>query len=158
MVEDKEFRQDLLYRINTVEMKLPSLQQRLDDIPLLVEHFSIIYRKKYHKENLTIKPAVLEKLKTHSWAGNIRELQHATERAIILSEGNSIDSIDQFVSRTVKAVDHSEPRTMDEMERDFILSSLDQNQGNVTKTAEVLGLTRTAMYRRMKKHGIYSSN
>ena len=154
MVESKEFRQDLLYRINTVEMKMPSLQQRMGDIPLLVKHFSNIYIKKYHKENLVIKPVVFEKLKTHAWAGNIRELQHATERAIILSEGNSIDSVDQFVNRTVKAVDHSESRTMDEMERDFILTSLDQNQGNVTKTAEVLGLTRTALYRRMKKHGI----
>lgn len=154
MVENKEFRQDLLYRINTVEMRMPSLQDRIDDIPLLITHFVNIYGKKYHKENITVKPAVLEKLKTHSWAGNIRELQHAVERAIILGEGDMIDSVDQFVNRTVKTINHSEPRTMDEMERDFILGSLDQNQGNVTKTAEVLGLTRTALYRRMKKHGI----
>lgn len=154
MVESKDFRQDLLYRINTVEMRLPSLQDRTDDIPLLVEHFVGIYSKKYHKGNISVKPSVLEKLKIHSWAGNIRELQHAVERAIILNEGNIIDSPDQFISRMVKTASQTEPRTMDEMEREFILNSLDQNQGNVTKTAETLGLTRTALYRRMKKHGI----
>lgn len=154
MVEEKEFRQDLLYRINTVEMRLPSLQDRVDDIPALVNHFVGIYGKKYNKENMTIKTSVFEKLKVHSWAGNIRELQHAVERAIILSEGNTIDSPDQFINRMVKSASHTEPMTMDEMERDFILNSLEQNQGNVTKTADILGLTRTAMYRRMKKHGI----
>jgi len=154
MVERKEFRQDLLYRINTVEMRLPSLQNRSEDIPALVNHFVGIYGKKYHKENMMVKPSVFEKLKAHAWAGNIRELQHAVERAIILSEGNTIDSPDQFINRMVKSTSLTEPMTMDEMERDFILSSLEQNQGNVTKTAEILGLTRTAMYRRMKKHGI----
>jgi len=154
MVEHKEFRQDLLYRINTVEMRLPSLQNRSEDIPALISHFVEIYGKKYHKEKMTVKPSVFEKLKVHAWAGNIRELQHAVERAIILSEGNTIDSSDQFISRMVKTTSHTESMTMDEMEKYFILNSLEQNQGNVTKTAEILGLTRTAMYRRMKKHGI----
>ena len=154
MVESKDFRQDLLYRINTVEMHLPSLQDRLDDIPSLVAHFVTIYAKKYHKGNVVVKPAVLEKLKTHAWAGNIRELQHAVERAIILSEGNIIDSSDQFISKMTIAPPQIEPQTMDEMERDFIIGSLVNHQGNVTKTAETLGLTRTALYRRMKKHGI----
>ncbi|UII20134.1 sigma-54-dependent transcriptional regulator [Fulvivirga ligni] len=155
MVAEQTFRQDLLYRINTVEIRVPSLRERREDISLLADHFLKIFSHKYHKKGIKIATSTLEKLKSYPWPGNIRELQHAVERAVILSETDSIDSIESFIS-----VPHhpssllAEDKTLDEMERDFILQTLERNNGHVTKTAKVLGLTRTALYRRMNKHGI----
>ncbi|ELR70092.1 Two-component system response regulator [Fulvivirga imtechensis AK7] len=155
MVYEQKFRQDLLYRINTVEIRMPSLKERIDDIPLLVEHFLRVYAKKYQKHRLKVNEQILEKLKNYHWPGNIRELQHAVERAVILSEEDTINSIESFISPT--ATTHrplTQPKTLDEMERDFILQSLEEHNGNITATAKTLGLTRTALYRRMNKHGI----
>ena len=156
MVYEQRFRQDLLYRINTVEIRLPSLKERIDDIPILVEHFLKVYRKKYFKPQLTISESTSEKLKKYHWPGNIRELQHAVERAVILSDQDEIDTIELFINAASgqRVMTGSASRTLDEMERDFILESLELNGGNVTKTAQTLGLTRTALYRRMNKHGI----
>lgn len=155
MVYEQQFRQDLLYRINTVEIRMPSLRERIDDVPLLVEHFLNIYAKKYQKGGLKVSLQTLEKLKSYHWPGNIRELQHAVERAVILSEENVISSIESFITPTTTTHFRSgQPKTLDEMERDFILQSLEENNGNVTATAKALGLTRTALYRRMGKHGI----
>ncbi|MBL6447913.1 sigma-54-dependent Fis family transcriptional regulator [Fulvivirga sp. 29W222] len=155
MVYEQKFRQDLLYRINTVEIRIPSLRERIEDIPLLVDHFLSIYSRKYHKPGLSINKHTVEKLKNYHWPGNIRELQHAVERAVILSEGDTINSVESFISPTTSI--HrvpSQAKTLDEMERDFILQSLEENNGNVTQTAKNLGITRTALYRRMNKHGI----
>lgn len=155
MVAEQTFRQDLLYRINTVEIRVPALRERREDVPLLVDHFLKIFSAKYHKPNISISSATLEKLQGYPWPGNIRELQHAVERAVILSDTLHIDGIGSFIT-----VPHTpEPvmtgdKTLDEMERDFILHTLERHQGNVTKTAQALGLTRTALYRRMNKYGI----
>lgn len=155
MVFEQKFRQDLLYRINTVEVRLPSLRERIDDIPLLVRHFLQVFRKKYQKPALEIHDGTLKKLQGYHWPGNIRELQHAVERAVILSDKDKIDSVELFINTaTSSKAPTSQARTLDEMERDFILESLEQNHGNVTQTAKALGLTRTALYRRMNKHGI----
>ncbi|MCG8388204.1 MAG: sigma-54 dependent transcriptional regulator, partial [Cytophagales bacterium] len=155
MVFEQKFRQDLLYRINTVEVRLPSLRERIDDIPLLVRHFLQVFRKKYQKPALDIHEGTLKKLQGYHWPGNIRELQHAVERAVILSDKDKIDSVELFINTaTSSKAPTSQARTLDEMERDFILESLEQNHGNVTQTAKALGLTRTALYRRMNKHGI----
>lgn len=155
MVYEKSFRQDLLYRVNTVEMRLPSLRERIDDIPLLTNHFLKTYSRKYNKGNITVGSNIFDKLKNYPWPGNIRELQHAAERAVILNDNQKIDSIDQFVNTMPgKIRTLQQPRTMDEMEKDFIFESLEFNNGNVTQTAKSLGLTRTALYRRMKKHGL----
>lgn len=155
MVQEQKFRQDLLYRINTVEIRMPSLKERQDDIPLLTEHFLAIYAHKYHKKGLTASHQTLEKLKNYHWPGNIRELQHAVERAVILSEESTIKSIESFITPTTSTKKiETEPKTLDEMERDFILQTLKENDGNVTATAKVLGLTRTALYRRMNKYNL----
>ncbi len=155
MVHDQQFRQDLLYRINTVEIKLPALRERSADISLLTDHFLRAYKKKYLKPELTVSHGVMEKLRKYNWPGNIRELQHAVERAVILSDQHQISSIELFINSNIPThVNVGSNKTLDEMERDFILESLAKNQGNVTKTAKVLGLTRTALYRRMNKHGI----
>ena len=152
MVEAGEFRQDLLYRINTVEIALPPLRDRKGDIEILSYFFLEIYRKKYQKKELTISEKAIRKLDSYSWPGNVRELQHTVERAVILSEGAQINDVDILVEREL--TDPGSPTTLDENEKIFILKTLEANRWNITRTAQVLGLTRTAMYRRLKKHGI----
>jgi DNA-binding NtrC family response regulator len=155
MVFEKKFRQDLLYRINTVEIRVPALRERSEDIPLLVDHYLSLYGKKYKRPGMKIDKAVLQKMKKYSWPGNIRELQHAVERAVILNEEKNIQSAELVLNAmTSKPKQETTPRTLDDMEKLFILQSLDENEGNVSQTAIALGMTRTALYRRMKKHGI----
>ncbi len=156
MVANSDFRQDLLYRLNTVEIHLPPLRERTHDIPLLLNHFIDIYSKKYQKPLITVTESVINKLKKYPWPGNIRELQHATERAIILAETRTIDKVELFVNEpeTRMSINDSPAQTLDEMEKVFIQKSLRENDGNVTGTAKQLGLTRTALYRRLNKYGI----
>jgi DNA-binding NtrC family response regulator len=155
MVYEKKFRQDLLYRINTVEIRVPPLRERPDDIHLLTEHFLNLYGKKYKRPGMKIGKTVLQKMKKYFWPGNIRELQHAVERAVILSEEKVIESPELIINAgSLKPKQDAPPRTLEEMEKVFILQSLDDNNGNVSQTALALGMTRTALYRRMKKHGI----
>ncbi|SKC48467.1 sigma-54-dependent transcriptional regulator [Ohtaekwangia koreensis] len=155
MVFEKKFRQDLLYRINTVEIRVPSLRERIEDIPLLAEHFLSRYSQKYKRPGMKLDKAVITKLKKYHWPGNIRELQHAIERAVILNEGKIIESAELLISGVIHTPRKEvQPQTLDEMEKQFIVQSLQDNQGNVSNTARALGLTRTALYRRMKRHGI----
>lgn len=155
MSVDKKFRQDLLYRINTVEIRIPSLLERSDDIPLLAEHFLNVYGKKYKRPGMKIDKGVMAKMKKYYWPGNIRELQHAIERAVILSEEKVIQSAEMLIGvNNFQPKKETQALTMDEMEKQFILQSLDENESNVSQTAKALGMTRTALYRRMRKHGI----
>jgi DNA-binding NtrC family response regulator len=155
MVSEKKFRQDLLYRINTVEIRIPPLRERPDDIPLLADHFLQMYSKKYKRSGMKLDKMVIHKMQKYGWPGNIRELQHAVERAVILSDDKVIHSPELLISaNNIKAKGESSPKTLDEMEKLFILHSLDENNGNVSQTALALGMTRTAFYRRLKKHGI----
>ncbi|HLT74681.1 MAG TPA: sigma-54 dependent transcriptional regulator [Ohtaekwangia sp.] len=155
MVVRKTFRQDLLYRINTVEIRVPPLRERPEDIGPLVEYFLNRYAQKYRRTGLRLEKSLITKLRKYSWPGNIRELQHAVERAVILNEGKLISSAELFIHGGHQPRNSvTEPRTMDEMEKQFIRESLNQHDGNVTNTARTLGMTRTALYRRMKKHGL----
>lgn len=155
MVAEKKFRQDLLYRINTVEIRVPSLRERADDIPLLINYFLHRYGQKYRRPDIRIDKAIINKLKKYAWPGNIRELQHAVERAVILNEGKVIQSAELLISNAAMPVKkESQPVTLDEMEKQFIQQTLGGHQGNVSNTARTLGMTRTALYRRMKKHGL----
>ena len=155
MIAEKEFRQDLLYRINTVEIRVPPLREREEDIPLLADYFLKSFCKKYKKPLLTIEKSVMIKIQKYHWPGNIRELQHAIERAVILNDGKTIQSADVLISGVNKNQKTAlEARTLDEMEKHFILQSLDEQAGNVSQTAKKLGLTRTALYRRMRKHNL----
>ena len=154
MVFDKKFRQDLLYRINTVEIRVPSLRERADDIPLLAEHFLARYAQKYKRPGMKLDKTVLSRLKKYAWPGNIRELQHAVERAVILTEGKVIASEGLLTGGAPRPLATAAPQTLEEMEKVFIQQALANHQGNVSTTARTLGLTRTALYRRMKRHGI----
>lgn len=155
MVYENTFRQDLLYRINTVEIRVPALRERIEDIPLLMGHFMNLYAKKYKKTPLRIEPSVLAKLKKYDWPGNIRELQHAVERAVILSDGQVISSPELFLSQ-VHTPQKNTARTLslDEIERNYLRELIEKNQGNISKVAKELGMTRPALYRRINKYGL----
>lgn len=155
MVYEKKFRQDLLYRINTVEIRVPSLRERAEDIPLLLDYFLQRYAAKYKRNGIRVDKSVINKLKKYPWPGNIRELQHAVERALILNDEKVIQSPELLINdmNPIPKKDTG-PMTLDEMEKQFIHQSLMENGGNVTDTARALGMTRTALYRRMKKHGL----
>jgi DNA-binding NtrC family response regulator len=154
LVEKEEFRQDLLYRINTVEIHLPPLRDRTGDISVLADHFTKIYAKKYKKKISKISPQAHKKLNGYSWPGNVRELQHAIERAVIMSENNTLDTEDFILSSQHKKQSDFdfENYNLDQIERKIINKVLKQHQGNITKAAKDLGLTRTSLYRRMEKH------
>ena len=154
--EDK-FRQDLLYRINTVEIHLPPLRERSGDIPLLAEHFLSIYKRKYNRENLLLEPETLKRLENYSWPGNIRELKHSIERSVILCEGTSLKPADLFLKAPqTKSSEEEEFNTynLEEIEKRIIRKALLKYEGNISKAANELGLTRTSLYRRMEKHGL----
>ena len=156
MVQEKKFRQDLLYRINTVEIHLPPLRDRAEDIPLLVEHFLAKYGLRYHKPHVEVPQATLKKLQHYGWPGNVRELEHAVERALILSEDNILQPEDFFLtsSVTIEESNFNVESKLGEVEKGVIQKALAKHNGNVTQTAKELGLTRTALYRRLEKYGL----
>jgi two-component system, NtrC family, response regulator HydG len=157
MIMENAFRQDLLYRINTVEIFLPPLRERLDDIPVLADHFLKSYANKYRKHFKGFKSSALQLLQHYSWPGNIRELQHAIERAIIMSEGDELDSRDFFflsAKPSPEKITASNTYNLDEVEKNMIQKAIDKNGGNISKAAKDLGLTRASLYRRLEKYGL----
>ena len=156
MVGDSTFRQDLLYRMNTVEVQLPPLRERQDDITQLADHFVNIYCEKYRKPPKKIAASTYKKLQKYSWPGNIRELQHAIERAIIMSEGNSLTPDDFFflVQKQDSGSEAVDNFNLDEVEKNVILKAINKHAGNISKAAKELGLTRASLYRRLEKHGL----
>jgi DNA-binding NtrC family response regulator len=156
LVQDESFRQDLIYRINTVEIHLPPLRERVSDIPLLADHFLGIYSKKYRKKIKSINADAMKKMNQYQWPGNVRELQHALERAVIMSDSDILESDDFLLTTRSDKVAEIEIDTynLDEVEKNIIVKVLKQNQGNVSQAATILGLTRTSLYRRMEKYGL----
>lgn len=157
MVKEGKFRQDLMYRINTVEINLPPLRERIGDITLLVEHFLQVYCKKYKLTNKRLSPNTLRRLEKHNWPGNIRELQHAVERAVIMSESNVLEPHDFFLSNPEDDKDDSfmpSNFNLEETERMLVRKVIDKHGGNISKAAKELGLTRASLYRRIEKYGL----
>lgn len=155
MVNKGTFREDLLYRINMLEINVPPLRDRKEDIPLLAHYFLRKYSKKYHKEKLRLSHNTLNKFQKYHWPGNIREFQHTLERAIILSEGNilKISSISSDYNLQ-RPGEKKDSLNLEDMEKQYILKALSKNKGNVTKAAKDLGIARTALYRRLEKYGL----
>lgn len=153
MVADGSFREDLLYRINTIHIEVPPLRERSEDIVLLAQFFLQKYASKYAKPNLTIDSDALAKLSSYSWPGNIRELQHAIEKAVILSVGERITSED-FSFSSPAAPSASFAGTLEEMEQRLIAQSIERNGGNMTAVACELGITRQTLYNKIKKYGL----
>ena len=154
MVQEGTFRQDLLYRINTVEVRVPPLCERVEDIPLLAQHYLSYYAKKYHKLVKLITPEAMDRLKRYAWPGNIRELQHAIERAVIMTDSDTLQESDFLLSRSITAGATNNTLNLDEVERTAIAKALQMHNGNISKAADELGLTRASLYRRMEKYGL----
>jgi DNA-binding NtrC family response regulator len=158
MVKENTFRQDLLYRINTIEITLPPLRERLEDIPLLASHFLTIYNEKYEKSIRKLSDATLARMNKYHWPGNVRELQHAIERAVIMSSSQVLQPEDfHFGSTSSRNEDDGQALdqyNLEDMEKLLIRKALHKYQGNITQAAEALGLTRSSLYRRLEKHGL----
>lgn len=156
MVKDQDFRQDLLYRINTIEIKLPPLRERVEDIPLLVEHFLKKYLTKYKKEILGITEQALVHLKEYHWPGNIRELEHAVERAVIMTDENNLQKGDFLLTTTSQSSDQLPVSglNLEEIEKTVIRKAMNKHDGNISHAADELGLTRASLYRRLEKYGL----
>jgi DNA-binding NtrC family response regulator len=157
LADPDRFREDLLYRINTVEIVLPPLRERREDIPLLLEHFIAMYAQKYNFPAKRLSAAALEELTAHSWPGNVRALRHAVERAVIFSQGSLFETGD-FSLATPRTGTPAQPpqdsSKLDAIEKSTIARALEQHQGNVSRAAEALGLTRASLYRRKEKYGL----
>lgn len=154
MVDDGKFRQDLLYRINTVEIRIPPLCERVDDIPLLANHFLNFYTRKYHKDIVSFSEGALIKLKKYAWPGNVRELQHAIERAVIMADSNTLQESDFLFNRKGGSTTESDTLNLDDVEKAAVLKAIQLHNGNISKAADELGLTRASLYRRMEKYGL----
>lgn len=159
MVKENRFRQDLLYRINTIEIEIPSLHERLEDIPLLANHFLKYYASKYGKPVTKISDGAMTRMHKHPWPGNIRELQHAVERAIILSNTSVLQPEDFSLTASAARENDHNPLNLDqynleEVEKLLIRKVLKKYNGNITQAASELGLTRSSLYRRLEKYGL----
>jgi len=153
LVKTSGFREDLLYRINTVELRIPPLRERPEDIPILVNHFMHMYEGKYNKSKLRITPDSIKKLSRYKWPGNVRELQHVMERAIILSDSNTLKPVDFLIDR-LEAPTVSDSLNMEDVEKQTIINALQRNQQNITKAADEMGMARTTLYRKMKRYDL----
>ena len=148
------FREDLLYRINTIQVEVPPLRERGEDILALADFFLKKYAWKYDKPSLKFNHQAQEKLMKYSWPGNIRELEHSVEKAVILSENNILKADDFFLKPIGTAKSDGDTLNLDEMEKRFILRALEKNPGNVSAAADQLGITRQTLYNKLKKIGL----
>ena len=152
-VQKGEFREDLLYRINTIHVEVPALRERKEDIPLLTEFFLKKFARKYHKENIHLSDEATAKLKEYLWPGNIRELQHTLEKAVILSDTNILQAGDFYLNQIIQTGIEI-PGTLDEAEKRLIQNSLKRNNENYSAVAAELGITRPTLYSKMKKYNL----
>ncbi|WP_339625336.1 sigma-54 dependent transcriptional regulator [uncultured Maribacter sp.] len=153
MVADGLFREDLLYRINTIQIEVPALRDRDGDVLILSDFFLKKFAQKYGKPSLKINQSAQEKLMEYAWPGNIRELLHTMERAVILSEGNVLKPTDFLLETKTSFSVEDEPKTLEEMELLMITKALNENEGNYSAAAEQLGISRQTLYNKLKKPG-----
>ncbi|MFC4722797.1 sigma-54-dependent transcriptional regulator [Geojedonia litorea] len=156
LADESKFRKDLIYRINTVDIIVPPLRDRGSDITLLCHHFISNYAEKYFKEPFKLDPEFIKKLKDHTFPGNVRELQYTLERSVIMAEGNTLKANDLVFSAIESA---QKPQTskivnLEILEKTAILNVIEKNNGNISKSAKELGITRTALYRRLNKYDL----
>ena len=151
MVQEGLFREDLLYRINTIQIEVPPLRNRGNDVLVLAEFFLKKYSSKYNKPSLKINQQAQDKLLKYSWPGNIRELQHTIEKAVILSESNLLKPEDFFMRPQQSGKNMTSESTLEEMEKLMINKAIDKNNGNLSAAADQLGITRQTLYNKMKK-------
>jgi two-component system response regulator HydG len=157
LANEARFRKDLIYRINTVEIIVPPLRKRGQDILLLADHFSKLYSNKYLKPHLEFDSRALDKLIHYHYPGNVRELQYTIERAVIMADGEVLTASDiifsPIESTTVEAEEITQTN-LSTVEKNTILRVIEKHNGNISKAAKELGITRTALYRRLRKYDI----
>jgi DNA-binding NtrC family response regulator len=154
MVSRNLFREDLYYRINTIVIEIPPLRDRSEDIILLAEHFLKEYAAKYGKYYLKFSSKTLDKLMKYNWPGNVRELRHSVEKAVILCDSDVLIPEDFVISPAVQQINHQEPATFAEIEKQAVQTALRNNNGNVLKASKELGLARQTMYNKMQKYNL----
>lgn len=153
LIGDGVFREDLYFRLNTIELRVPSLKERFQDIAPLAKHFITLHGKKYNREELSLTPSATQALEAYHWPGNVREMSHLMERAVLLAQGSSLGPEDLHLSNLKK--NNSLPMmTLDQAEQILIEQALELNHNNVPKAGVMLGLTKSTMYRRLEKYGI----
>lgn len=154
MITDGRFREDLLYRINTIQIELPPLRERQADIPELVSHFTKLYADKYNKKGINISAKAIEKLENYSWPGNVRELQHAIEKAVILCDNHLIGANDFVFKMDEFTKVEAYSGTIEDMEKQLIAAAIEKQMGNLSAVSNQLGITRQTLYNKIKKYGI----
>jgi DNA-binding NtrC family response regulator len=153
-VAEGRFREDLFYRLNAVEIRLPPVRERREDIPLLAAHFLAASGRKYGRPDLRLNPGAVEALLRHPWPGNVRELRHAVERAVLLAEGDEVGVEHLGLRQAPDGSLRLENMQLDDAERILIRKAISRNRGNISRAAEDLGISRSALYRRLKRHGL----
>jgi len=153
-VNEGLFREDLLYRINTIQIEVPPLRDRVDDIPVLAFHFLRVYCEKYNKPGKKISTQALEKLSNYQWPGNIREMQHSIEKAVILSDSSVLGTSDFSFNTISKGASASDNVTLEEMEKKLIAESIKKHDNNLSIVASKLGITRQTLYNKLKKYDL----
>ncbi len=154
MAEKAEFRQDLLFRINTIHINIPPLRNRKEDIIPLAEMFLKRYSEKYKKDNVIISAAAEEKMLSHRWDGNIRELQHTIEKAVIMCDDNVINPEHLGLYQSVSSSSYDDGFTLEDVERRTIAEAINSNNGNLSLVAQKLGITRQTLYNKIKRYGL----
>jgi DNA-binding NtrC family response regulator len=154
LVAEKRFREDLLYRLNTVEIRIPPLRDRRDDVPLLANYFVRQQAERYGKPVRDFAPEAMRALLDHSWPGNVRELRHVVERAVLLAPGTTVALDDLELHARADAGPALDEMTLEDAERWLIQRALQRHEGNVSRAAEALGVSRSALYRRLQHFGI----
>jgi DNA-binding NtrC family response regulator len=149
-----QFREDLLFRLNTVEIRVPPLRERREDIPVLGAHFLARYATRYRRPVQRFDPAAIQALLQYSWPGNVRELEHTIERAVLMSRTAEIQPGDLSLSSPRAQSQNLEDLSLEAVEAVLVRKALQRFQGNVSQAAEALGLSRGALYRRMEKYGL----
>ncbi len=148
------FRSDLLFRLNTIEVHLPPLRERREDVPLLAQHFLKAYAQRYRKPVQRFESATMQKMLEYFWPGNVRELDHSVERAVLLAQGDSVRPSDLGLSERRESTSSIEEMSLEEVESLLIRKTLARFSGNISHAAEALGLSRSALYRRIQKYGL----
>jgi DNA-binding NtrC family response regulator len=148
------FRQDLLFRLNTIEIRVPALRERREDIPVLAQHFLRLHAQRYRKRLAGFESAALRALEEHPWPGNVRELDHAVERAVLMAPGEQVRAADLALRPAGENAGRLEEMSLEEVEAFLIKKALARFDGNVSRAADALGLSRSALYRRLQRYGL----
>jgi len=156
MIQEGTFREDLFYRINTVQLSIPPLRDRMDDIPVFIHYFLDCYKAKYSKPALRIQDKAFKALQEYSWPGNLRELQHAVEKAVILCSSDVLQAEDFITDKRtiIPSRENKAFTSLEEAERNTIMSALERNKGNISKTAKQLKIGRQTLYTKLKKYSL----